>query len=80
MLKSQDIMVFPPLVNRIPIDFREFYPHNQSASLDQSHLGIEGVSTGKVRGIFFSTVLNNCNHELVYAWLCELDRNFPREM
>lgn len=61
MLKSQDIMVFPPLANRIPIDFREFYPHNQSASLDQSHLGIEGVSTGKVRGIFFSTVLNNCN-------------------
>lgn len=45
---SAQVSVFL-LVDRIPIDFRAFCPQHQSASLDQSSLGVEGISTGKVR-------------------------------
>lgn len=51
VLKSQDMVPFP-LVNRIPIDFREFDPHHQSASLDQPRLGLRSFHWGSTKDFF----------------------------
>lgn len=76
-IASAQVSVFL-LVDRIPIDFRAFCLQHQSASLDQSSLGVEGISTGKVRKIFLFQCLVFAIMKLVYFWLCELAHNFSR--